>query len=92
MKPLTQLPYRTPPRDPPEPPAVPERSKGKPFFIAGDRELLPIAIILWLAALAQVIHVVAHGATFGALPTFALVCVFGIPSLFWRSRARRENR
>jgi len=87
MKPLTQQPYRSPPRDPPEPPAVPERSKGKPFFLAGDRELIPMGMLLWLAALAQVIHVVAQGATFGALPTFALVCVFGIPWLFLRSRA-----
>ncbi len=40
----------------------------------GDSDLVPVAVVLWLATLARVILAVLHHEAFGADSTFALLC------------------
>jgi hypothetical protein len=55
------------------------------------RDLLPIAVVLWLGSVARAALSVLHGEVFDAEATLALTCVFVIPALALRER-QRETR
>jgi len=58
-----------------------------------DRELLPIAGLLFVASLARVLHAVWRQEAFDVEPTVALIFVIGLPWLTFRSlRRHRETR
>lgn len=61
-----------------------------PLSVAnGDSDLVPIAVILWIASAARVILAVLHHETFGAEATFALFCAVLLPVFVLKARSRR---
>ena len=58
---------------------------------AGDSDLVPIAVVLWFAAVARVILAVLHHETFGAEATFALFCAALLPWFVYRARSRHDT-
>jgi hypothetical protein len=56
----------------------------------GDRDLLPVAIILWLASVARVGYGLWEREVFDAEATLALLCVVLIPWLFRPTLPRRH--
>ncbi len=53
---------------------------------AGDSDLRPIAIVLWVASLIRVGFAVANGQVFGVEATLALICVVLLPFSAFRGR------
>jgi hypothetical protein len=53
---------------------------------AGDSDLRPIAVVLWLASAIRVALAVFHDESFGAESTLALGCILVLPLLALRSR------
>lgn len=60
-------------------PAWPERSAAGPF--ARDADLVPVAVLLWLASVVRVTLGVVQAETFGPEASLALACCLGIP--YW---------
>lgn len=58
---------------------------------AGDADLVPIAVVLWVATVARVILAVLHHETFGAEATFALFCTVLLPWFVYRARSPRDT-
>ncbi len=58
---------------------------------AGDTDLVPIAVVLWIATVARVILAVLHHETFGAEATFALFCSALLPWFVYRARSQRDT-
>jgi hypothetical protein len=66
--------------------ATPSASDTEPSCpLPERRELLPVAIVLWVASVARVAMTVLHYDLFGAEATLALACVFLIPALALRA-------
>jgi len=62
-----------------------------PLTVAGDSDLVPVAVVLWLASLARVILAVLHGEVFGAEATFALLCTMLLPWFVLKARHRGDT-
>ncbi|MEO7037197.1 MAG: hypothetical protein ABI548_24805 [Polyangiaceae bacterium] len=58
---------------------------------AGDSDLRPIAIVLWLASLIRVSLAFAHREAFGMEATLALMCVVLLPMFAIRARHRGDT-
>ena len=54
-----------------------------PATSGSERELWPIAALLFAASLARVVHAVAHHESFSSEPTLALACVVGLLAVAW---------
>jgi hypothetical protein len=50
-----------------------------PLEIEGDRDLIPVAAILWVGSVARVIAGLAENETFHVEATLALFCVIAVP-------------
>jgi len=48
-----------------------------------ERELWPIAALLFAGSLARVVHTVVRHEAFGSEPTLALACVVGLLAVAW---------
>jgi hypothetical protein len=53
---------------------------------AGDSDLRPIAVVLWVGSVIRVALAVFHNEAFGAESTLALGCLLLLPLLVLRSR------
>jgi hypothetical protein len=53
---------------------------------AGDSDLGPIAVLLWIGSVIRVALAFAHQQTFGAEATLALACAVLLPLLVLRAR------
>ena len=49
-----------------------------------ERELWPIAALLFVLSLARVVHALLRNESFGSVPTLALACVVGLLAAAWR--------
>jgi len=58
---------------------------------AGDSDLRPIAVLLWVGSLIRVALALSHHEAFGAESTLALGCLLVLPLLVWRSRHARDT-
>jgi hypothetical protein len=58
---------------------------------AGDSDLRPIAVALWVASVIRVALAVFHQEAFGAESTLALACLLVLPLLALRSRHARDT-
>ena len=58
---------------------------------AGDSDLRPIAVVLWLASVIRVALAMFHDEAFGAESTLALGCLLVLPVLVLRSRHARDT-
>ena len=58
---------------------------------AGDSDLVPVAVVLWLATVARVFLAVLHHEVFGAEATFALFCAVLLPWFVLKARNRRAT-
>lgn len=52
----------------------------------GDSDLVPVAVVLWLATIARVVLAVLHHEVFGAEATFALFCAVLLPWFVLKTR------
>ncbi|MEO6598708.1 MAG: hypothetical protein ABIQ16_02465 [Polyangiaceae bacterium] len=52
----------------------------------GDSDLVPVAVVLWLATLARVVLAVLHREVFGAEATLALLCAVVLPWFMVKAR------
>jgi hypothetical protein len=57
---------------------------------AGDSDLRPIAVVLWVGSVIRVALAVFHNEAFGAESTLALLCMLVLPLLVLRSRHARD--
>jgi hypothetical protein len=58
---------------------------------AGDSDLHPVAIMLWLGSAIRVALAIVHQQAFGAEVTLALLCVLLLPVAIVRSRHARDT-
>ncbi len=58
-------------------------------FGMGDSDLVPVALVLWLATIARVVLAVLHHEVFGAEATFALFCAVLLPWFVAKARNTR---
>jgi hypothetical protein len=58
---------------------------------AGDSDLRPIAVVLWVASVIRVALAMFHNEAFGAESTLALSCILVLPLLALRSRHARDT-
>ena len=58
---------------------------------AGDSDLRPIAIVLWVGSVIRVALAMFHHEAFGAESTLALGCLLVLPLLLLRSRHARDT-
>jgi hypothetical protein len=58
---------------------------------AGDSDLRPIAVVLWVASAIRVALAMFHQEAFGAESTLALCCLVALPLLVLRSRHARDT-
>ena len=58
---------------------------------AGDSDLRPIAVVLWVASVMRVALALFHNEAFGAESTLALGCLLLLPLLALHSRHVRET-
>ncbi len=56
----------------------------------GDSDLVPVALMLWIASLARVILALLHHEAFAAEASFALLCVVALPWFVFNARRRRD--
>jgi hypothetical protein len=75
-----------------ESPSSRRAAAGSSFGAEGDRDLLPVGVVLWVASLARVTYALANREVFGIEATLALVCVVLVAWLFWRDPARAERQ
>jgi hypothetical protein len=57
-----------------------------------DRDLLPVAIFLWLGSFARVAVAISRHEVFGVEPTLALVCLVLIPGLVLAAHGHSKGR
>lgn len=57
----------------------------------GDSDLIPVALVLWLATVTRVVLAVLHHEVFGAEATFALLCAVVLPWFVLKARNRRAT-
>ena len=53
---------------------------------AGDSDLRPIALLLWIGSAIRVVFAFAHHETFDVEATLALLCLIGLPLLMTQRR------
>jgi len=57
----------------------------------GDSDLVPVAVVLWLATVARVVLAILHHEVFGAEATFALSCTVLLPWFVLKARNRPDT-
>lgn len=57
----------------------------------GDSDLIPVAVVLWLATVARVVLAALHHEVFGAEASFALLCTVLLPWFVVKARNRRAT-
>lgn len=77
------MPYRSKPTQP-----RPAMGRG----LRGDRDLLPIWVLLWVAAASRVVVALVRHESFWAEATLALIVVALIPWLLWSPHTRNRSR
>ncbi|HEX3775821.1 MAG TPA: hypothetical protein VHV51_15220 [Polyangiaceae bacterium] len=58
---------------------------------AGDSDLRPVAIVLWIGSVIRVALTLIHKQEFGVEATLALLCVLLLPALVLRARHPRDT-
>ena len=58
---------------------------------AGDSDLRPVAVLLWIASVVRVALSLYHRQEFGVEATLALLCVLLLPGMILRSRHARDT-
>lgn len=58
---------------------------------AGDSDLRPVAVLLWIGSVVRVALSLIHRQEFGVEATLALLCVLLLPGVILRSRHSRDT-
>jgi len=56
--------------------------------VPSERELWPLAALLFVFGAARVAYALARSEPFDTEPTVALICMFGLPLLGWKQHAK----
>jgi hypothetical protein len=58
---------------------------------AGDSDLRPVAVLLWIGSVIRTVLTFAHGEAFGVEATLALVCAVLLPLFILRTRHTHDT-